>query len=127
MSKIVFFILATLTSCILSAKSWWDILQDKYSLISDPSLKIIIEQHQRFVSNTTPSIANPVIKNIEIIENNQPLVDIFSVNSNRISMLPTPLKNKAFYSPDCNSGLPSASKIRKEVYLKLEKMVVYLD
>lgn len=73
----------------------------------------------------TPPIADDRIKAIAIFECNEPVVDIWSQKNRRIQMLPSP--QAPFLHPDCNSGLPSCSKMRKTVFECLEKMVTELD
>lgn len=126
MKKIIILSLIAFNANIL-AKSWAEIINEKLMGSNDASYAIIIEQYESCVNNSAPAIANPVIKNIPIIENQEELIDIYSTNNSRISMLPSPLENKYFYGPDYNSGLPGASKIRKEIYNRLQKMVIYLD
>ena len=112
----------------LTAKSWSEILQEKNSVLKDISeYSIIRAQHTAFSNNRAPIIADPVIKNIAIIDNGEELIDIRTKHNSRITMLPDSPENKAFLEPIYNSGLPSASKIRAAIWHKLEKMVTCLD
>ncbi|MCE5293674.1 MAG: D-alanyl-D-alanine carboxypeptidase family protein [Chlamydiales bacterium] len=72
-----------------------------------------------------PTIVDERIKSITIVECHEALVDVYEQKNRRIEMLPSPVK--PFGSPDCNSGLPSASKMRKKVFECLEFMLVQLD
>lgn len=109
------------------AKQWSEILNDNINLFDNPDTNLVIEQYNRVFARNAPIIADPSIKSIHIIENQEELVDIYTTNKARISMLPIPLNNQPFFSPDYNSGLPSSSKIRKTIYYKLEKTLYYLD
>jgi zinc D-Ala-D-Ala dipeptidase len=125
----VFFMLSFI--CIINnlcAKSWSEILYEKNALLNyDDSYKIINEQYGAFVNNLAPVIASPLIKNIDIVENGQPLIDVRIMFNHRIQMLPDALESKPFLDPAYNSGLPNASKMRIDIWHRLEKMLVYLD
>lgn len=128
MNKTLFFALVIImTYQGAVAQSWADLFNEKNELLSETDFKIIKEQYKSVIKNSSPTIAHPIIKNINIIDDGEPLVDIYMMHNNRISMLPNPPENKPFYGAAYNSGLPNASKIRKSVYEKLEKMLLYLD
>jgi D-alanyl-D-alanine dipeptidase len=93
--------------------------------MGDSTHNFISAQHNAYSRGTAPKIAEAVIKDIPIIESHEPLIDITIANNTRITMLPS--ATYAFASPDCNSGLPAASKVRASLFNKLQKMVVYLD
>ncbi len=111
----------------LAAKSWKEIFSEHDFIFKDISLQIIKDQQIAFAQGNSPAISNSKIKQIPIVENNEQLIDIREIENSRISMLPDSKPDKPFSSPDCNSGLPSASKIRKEVYWRLQEMLNYLD
>lgn len=129
MKKIVllltFFILGNKN---LVAKTWAEILKEKELILkNDNSYKIICEQCLAFINKAAPTIANPIIKNINIIENNEKLVDANDIQNSFIYMMPDAPVNKPFYDSIYNSGLPSASKMRLTVWNKLEKTLFYLN
>ena len=127
MKKIILIILFCFINNSFS-RDWAEILYEKENLFKDNnSYKIIKEQYDSFINNKAPVIANPIIKNIAIIENGEQLFDIFTMHNARISMLPNSPENKPFVAAIYNSGLPSGSKIRIDVYKRLEKMILQLD
>lgn len=127
MKKIIFIITFVVMSNSCS-KSWFEILNEKEELFQDNlSYKIIREQYTAFKNNEAPTIANPIIKNIPINENNDTLIDIWDMNNIRIKMLPNSPDKKTFSADFYNSGLPSASKIRSLIYKKLETLLKHLD
>lgn len=112
----------------LFGMSWHEILREKEELFKEHAdYSIIKEQYNAYVDNRAPFIAHSVITSIPISENGQELVDIKDQHNPRIEMLPDGPENKPFSKPYYNSGLPSGSKIRADVYKRLEKMVQYLD
>lgn len=55
---------------------WEQIIVDKQALFTDPAQQIIKTQQIVFSTKTAPIIADPVIKNIQIIENGEPLINV---------------------------------------------------
>jgi hypothetical protein len=86
---------------------------------------LLQRQYLSYISSNTPAIVDPRIKEIPILENNEPLIDVKEQNHERIQMLPDP--SFPFEQPYFNSGMPSASKMRIGLYRKLEKMIDALD
>jgi D-alanyl-D-alanine dipeptidase len=112
----------------LIATPWLDLYNAKtMTLKNNPSYNIIQEQWHAYNINESPSIANPVIKSIKIIDNGEELIDVRDMTNARICMLPDSPENKPFSAAIYNSGLPNASKMRIDIYHKLEKMLFYLD
>lgn len=109
------------------SKSWSEILNEKQSILQDPAYTILKEQYAAFAAGNAPVVAASCIKCITIEENNDPVVDVRSIYHTRISMMPDAPTQKPFFDSIYNSGLPSASKMRSEVYKKLEEMIVFLD
>jgi D-alanyl-D-alanine dipeptidase len=109
----------------MQAADWQQLIDSKKMIMGDEVHQLITSQYQAFAHNQAPKIADPVIKNIPIIESHEPLIDINQANSCRITMLPNP--SHPFASPDCNSGFPAASKIRKTVWNNLLYLRFYLD
>lgn len=107
-----------------SHAGWQDIFQTFESIIPYTT-SIVKNQYEAFKSRNAPAIADERIKSISINENNEELVDIKTISHERISMLLDP--QKPFEGALFNSGLANASKLRKGVFLKLEKMVDELD
>jgi len=127
MYKIISFLLILCMSSFVIAKPWSEILHEKFAMLTDSHFEIMANQYQSFVNNTAYAIGHPVIKSVPIIDNEEPLIDIRYMHNSRLCMLPHPLEGKFFYGADYNSGLPCASKIRKELYRKLKKMISCLD
>lgn len=105
--------------------SWSILLENIRPHLTNATYQIIIQQSQAMEAVNAPKVADPCIKCIPIVETGELLVDVNAMHNKRISMLPNP--DSSFASPDCNSGLPSASKIRKTVFDKLEQMLLELD
>jgi len=126
--KTVFlFIISLCLPSFLVAKTWDEILTEKASLLADGSCQIVKEQYAVFVEKRLPTIASPLIKNIEIHERVEELVDVRFMTNSRISMLPDTPNNKSFVGPIYNSGLPNASKMRAGVWGRLITVPRYLD
>lgn len=114
------------TGSLHASECSWDMLiESKKENISINSYQIIRNQYKSFASGNAPKIVDPRIKNISIVECYECAVDVNAIPNRRITMLPNP--DSTFASPDCNSGLPSASKIRKTVFRNLERMLQELD
>lgn len=119
--------ISLLFTCIAQGNeiSWEEILASKQQAIDARNYEIIVKQYQAFVTGNAPKVVDLCIKSILIVESNECVVDVNEMQNKRISMLPQP--DAAFASPDCNSGLPSASRIRKTVFENLERMLQELD
>lgn len=104
----------------------WDVLiaSKKYA-INEKAYELITKQYEAFISGNAPKVVDPCIKSIAIIECCECAVDVNDMHNKRITMLPNP--DSPFASPNCNSGLPSASKMRKTVFHNLERMLQELD
>lgn len=112
----------------VQALTWEELFKQKEALFEQyPKLAIIKRQHAAYKSGNAPAIAHPDIKTIPIEECGEALVDVRYTQQEfpRISMMPDPAK--PFESDECNSGLPSASKMRAGVYQSLSEMIVWLD
>lgn len=127
LKKILLILITSLPSPSIYSQSWDEIFLEKASLLGDTAYLIITAQYKSFIKKQAPIIVDSRIKSITILENNESLVDIRQTNNPRITLLPNPPENKPYSSPACNSGLPNASKMRKEVYQRLEKMITHLD
>jgi D-alanyl-D-alanine dipeptidase len=103
--------------------SWGDVFDHYQSLLPEESL--VQTQYRTFVSAECFTIAGLRIREIPICENGEKLVDLRQVGSKRIQMMPDP--QRPFEHPNCNSGLPNGSKLRRGIFAKLEKVVEYLD
>lgn len=110
-----------ITNCF--AATWNEVFDAHATTLSRGS--ILREQCRAYESFQAPVIADQKIKTIPIDENREGLVDLKTISVRRIQMLPDP--SVPFESPSCNSGLPSASKMRIGVFVKLELMVEALD
>lgn len=98
-------------------------LQNHEKLLTEHS--IILRQWRSFCESDAPTIVDPRIKGISIVENEEPVVDLEICRLERLSMMPKP--KKPFEGPLFSSRLPNASKMRKSVFFKLEDMVYHLD
>lgn len=108
----------------LNQKSWPEIFKSYPDLVGTEAGKKIVHQYELHSSQPFTT-SNPQIKAIPIQECGEELIDVQKAGNLRIQMMPAP--KKPFETPDCNSGLPSASKIRKRVFVQLEKMSEFLD
>lgn len=106
---------------------WQEIFKQKGFLLQDAPGQLIMDQYHAFVGGSAPSIAVPVIKQIAIAENNEPLIDIKNMHHPRIHMLPDHPEGKCFASAVYNAGLPHSSKVRQSVWRTLEVTLNYLD
>jgi hypothetical protein len=107
--------------------SWQTVIEQKQALMDPRTHDIIWKQFHAADSNKAPTIAAPEIREIAIEEAHDKLVDIRSISNTRITMLSDSPDNKRFHAPIYNSGLPHGSKIRSQLYQRLEKMLVALD
>lgn len=105
--------------------NWQEIIKNNTSVLGQEASDVLNNQLQAHLAGTSPKIADPAIKSIEIIESGEELVDVRGANAARIAMLPNP--EKPFATPDHNSGFAAASKMRKTVFEKLLVMVERLD
>jgi len=105
-------------------KSWPEIFKSYPDLVGTEAGRKIVRQYELHSSQPFTT-SNPQIKAIPIQECGEELVDVQNGANLRIQMMPAP--KKPFESPNCNSGLPSASKIRKRVFIQLGRMVEALD
>lgn len=105
--------------------SWDSLIASKKYTIDVKAYEVIVRQYEAFAADQAPKVVDPCIKSIPIIESHELAIDINSMQNKRISMMPQP--HTVFASPDCNSGLPTASKIRKTVFENLENMLKELD
>lgn len=104
---------------------WEDQLAKYKNVISNDKYSLILKQYNAFKDGKLPKIADPVIKQIDIEESGEKLINIRDQKNSRIKMLPNP--KTPFASPDNNSGFEEASKIRFGLYKKLELLVKALD
>jgi D-alanyl-D-alanine dipeptidase len=105
-------------------RTWQEVFQLSGTfvpLLSDQ----LIKQYEAYRLGNVPTIADPKIVAIPIQEIGEELIDIKKFNHPRISMLPDP--QRPFEGSNFNSGLPTASRMRKGVYIKLERMIEELD
>ena len=112
----------------VQALTWEELFKQKEALFEQyPKLEIIKRQYAAYKNGSAPAIAHPDIKVIPIEECGEALVDVRYKEQEfpRISMMPDP--TKPFESDACNSGLPSASKMRAGVYQSLGKTITWLD
>ncbi|MES2200286.1 MAG: M15 family metallopeptidase [Chlamydiota bacterium] len=108
---------------ICFGKSWKEVIEDYKTVL--PNTGILQKQYQAYVSSDAPTIVDPRIKEIPICENGEKVVDLRLNSSERILMMQEP--NAPFEGPCFNSGLPSASKMRTGLFVKLQKMIEALD
>lgn len=104
---------------------WQESIYHHQSTMNKKTHELLIAQYTTYAQGAAPKIAEPAIKNIPIIESEEPLVDVNTMNDPRIAMLPAP--DHAFASPDCHSGFAASSKIRRTVFVKLQEMIKQLD
>lgn len=115
-----------LYACDASHKKSWDTcIAEKKALLTESHYQLILSQYKAYAEKTSPTIVDARIKNIAIEESGEQLVDVQMQHHDRISMLSRP--THVFSSPDHNSGLPSASKMRRSLWLKLLTMIEKLD
>jgi len=107
--------------------TWKDLLKDKEKILNANEFTIVNKQYYSFISGRAPTISAQEIVSIAIEENNQQLIDVVDMHDERISMLPSSPQKQSFVAPEYNSGLPSASKMRMGIWLKLKKMILALD
>jgi len=124
---LILFLICNLLVNSLFSKSWQEIFNEKEIILNDNSYNIIKGQYKTVIANQSLVIACAQIKKINIKECDEDLIDIKLMNNPRIEMLPNDLNKKPFASADCNSGLPSASKMRLTLWNKLQTMIEALD
>lgn len=118
-------ILSLLLATTISHASWKEALSRNNQLVTPEVNAIIMAQYRAYMNGNAPAIAHDSIKKIPIYESHEELVDINLAADTRIKMLPNPAY--PFASVDCNSGLPAASKVRKSLFLSLQKMIAQID
>ncbi len=95
------------------------------TLVPEGAYSLLENQRQAFVEGKLPKIADAVIKSVPIEESGEKIVDIRTLPTPRIAMMPDPKTPSG--PPDCNAGSPESSMVRGTVYKKLEAMVDELD
>lgn len=122
-------LLFLLTSFSLLGASWQAVLEKLNNpLISASTRQSILREYQTFTHQESPKIADPNIKNIEIIECNEPLVDVARANTARISIMTDEEALQAYPSSEqVDPRATTFSMMRKSVFEALLKMVAVLD
>ncbi|MCX5923591.1 MAG: hypothetical protein NTU89_03420 [Candidatus Dependentiae bacterium] len=107
---------------------WQDRLDEKRSIISEPTSKLLTTQLQLFISGQAPAIADERIKQIPIKENGESIVDITILNHPRISVMTKEDCLLAHEFPsDIDPRSDSHSKVRAGVFQALIEMLDNLD
>lgn len=109
----------------MMSATWKDLFAGRRELLKTGEGAAVFRQYELFSAGSAPKVVDPKIKEIPIYENGEELIDLKTIFDPRIGMMPNPVK--PFGSPDCNSGLANASKLRQGIFLRLEKMADALD
>ena len=121
--RVILILFFTFVSHPFWGATWVEMINQHRNVLSDNS--ILPHQQHAFSSHEAPTIVDPRIKSIPIIESGEDVIDIKAANCARISMMPSPAF--PFEGPVFHSGLPQASKMRRGVFTKLLSMVRELD
>lgn len=116
-------------SLSLLGSPWEPVLEKLNSpLISTSTREAILKEYQTFSQHHSPKIVDPCVKNITIIECNEPLVDITQANAARISIMTDEEARQAYPATEAvDPRAPTFSIVRKSVFEALLKMVDILD
>lgn len=125
MKKLLFVTLSMFVGTTMHAVSWQKIVHDIQPFVPTHAYAIIQAQYNAWSTNSPFKIMHPDIKCIPIVENNEAVVDVYTMNNPRIFMLPQP--QEPYSGVDCNAGLAGSSKMRIGLYNCLERMIEQLD
>lgn len=67
--------------------SWEDLLQNHRTTMGEETYDLLSRQQQAYAQNQLPPIADQRVKSIEIIENDEPTVDIATLNRSDVSIM----------------------------------------
>jgi hypothetical protein len=106
-----------------ASKSWEEMI-DSYDYLD---FQLIKKQQTAFKNGKSPKIADSVIKDIPIEENEEKLIDINKEENTRIHLLPNPPEGQIFYGSEYNAGFLHSGKVRKSIYDNLVMVLKNLD
>ena len=110
------------------SKSWLEMLNEHRCNIKESTYQFLMKQYQDYAQGKAPKIADPIIKQIPIIENNENLVDIARMNHARISIMNDDQCLLAHqFSGDIDPRSAGYSKMRASVFKALKNMIKQLD
>ena len=108
--------------------SWSDMLDIYRVPMGESTYKIIKKQYDGFLQGSAPAIADTCIKQISIVENNEPLVDLSHINNPRLSVMSESELLLAHESlDDIDSRSARYSLMRRGVFEALLRMVDEID
>lgn len=115
-------------SHITLPKSWLDMLNDHRKNMTETVYQFLTKQYNDYILGQAPKIADPRIKQIPIIENNEEVIDITAINHPRISIMTDQECPAAHdYVGDIDPRSNGFSKMRKSVFHALQRMINHLD
>lgn len=116
-----------MNSCMLGTM-WPDALAEHKHLMDNTTYTLLIQQQKTFAQGTAPAIADQRVKQIPIVENHEPLVDLQIIKNPRIRVMDGEELQKAHTSPeDIDPRAEKYSYMRQGVYDALVRMVAILD
>lgn len=125
MLRYFFIILCTVTSV---CANWQGDLELYRAKMGESTYALIMKQYQAFECGQSLAIADPVIKQISIVENYESIVDVASMHHDRIKVMNDEellLAHECIEDIDTRS--PEHSKIRVSLFCALECMIEELD
>ena len=123
-----FLLISFIVPTVLISNRWEQLLEQYKTGMDKNTYQLLVKQYKEFASGKSPAIANPIIKQIEIKECGEPLIDLKSVNNARIGVMDGDLLIKAHsFKEDIDPRGEKYSFVRKGVYAALCRMVKELD
>lgn len=104
---------------------WEEQIDQNKQLMSKEAYHLIWQQYKAFQAGKLPKITNHTLTSIELKESDEKFIDVNKGSNERIKISPT-LKRLPS-SPEYNAWYKETSKVRSELYKKLEKLVEELD
>ena len=126
MKKLLF--LGIFVTMYIYCSNWDNLLKDYREVMGDDTYQFINKQYQEYILGNAPAIVDSRVKQIEIIDCGEPMVDIKSVNNTRIGVMEGDLLLKAHSRPeDIDPRAENYSYVRLGVYDALCRMTKELD
>ena len=125
MVRYLFIILCAVTSV---CANWQGDLELYRAKMGEQTYELVMKQYQAFEIGQSLAIADPIIKQIPIIENYEPVVDVASMHHHRITVMNDAdllLAHECIEDIDARS--PEHSKMRASLFYALESMIKELD
>ena len=128
MIRSFFLVLHLLISSMTVFANWQDDFDSYRTTMGESTYALLSKQYQVFANGESCSIAAPCIKQISIVENGEPIVDVAMMQHDRIAVMSDtelPLAHESIEDIDSRSDQHGC--MRASVFQALVTMIVELD